>query len=290
MRIEAIVQDVSNRFQQANLYYGHGTDNPDDEAFALVCMALDLPFDEAILDRDLSEQEEQKITALVDKRIQTRKPLSYLTNTAYFVGLPFYVDERVLIPRSPFGELIANQFQPWIQQESVKSILDIGTGSGCMAIAVALMFPDAIVDAVDLSKDALAVAKINCKKFEVEGRVNLILSDVFEQVPQKKYDIIISNPPYVNRGGAKEFPKEYQHEPAMALETKKHALDIVKTILHDASGYLADDGILVVEVGENRELLEKECSDISFIWLDFAFGGTGDVFLLTRVPDKLCKD
>ncbi len=281
MHIETIVQRIANQFQKAGLYYGHGTDNADDEAFALVCMALDLPFDEAILSRDLSDEEQQKVSALVNKRIRTRKPLSYLTNIAYFVGLPFYVDERVLIPRSPFGELIANQFRPWVQTDRVKSILDIGTGSGCMAIAAALMFSNVIVDAADISQEALTVAAVNCKKFEVEDRVNLILSDVFTKIPVKKYDIIMSNPPYVNCGEVKEFPKEYQHEPVIALETNQNALDIVKIILHEAPKYLADGGILVVEIGENRALLEKECPDVPFVWLDFAFGGTGDVFLLS---------
>ena len=188
MRIEEIMQDVSNRFQQANLYYGHGTDNPDDEAFALVCMALDLPFDEAILDRDLSEKEEQKITVLADKRIQTRKPLSYLTNTAYFVGLPFYVDERVLIPRSPFGELIANQFQPWIQPESVKSILDIGTGTGYLLRELSLRYPCALLFGLDISFQMLLKAK------SAERRGQLIQADAEELALKKgRFDLVVSN-------------------------------------------------------------------------------------------------
>lgn len=278
MTIDELIQKVTEQFQSADLFYGHGTDNAADEAFALICYVLDIPFDDA-LDREVTTEEVAKVDEFVARRIKERRPLAYLTHVAYFAGLPFYVDERVLIPRSPFAELIEQRFQPWINPEKVGNVLDMCTGSGCMAIAAAFAFPNAQVDAVDLSADALAVAKMNCERFEIEDRVHLIQSDLFQNLPPKKYDIIMSNPPYVTQGEAQTFPSEYQHEPVRALETEGDALDMVEVILQEAPKYLAKNGILVVEVGDNRAKVEKRFPQHSFIWLELE-RGEGDLFLL----------
>jgi ribosomal protein L3 glutamine methyltransferase len=280
--IGELIEKISGQFKKAKLYYGHGTDNAADEAFALVFQTLKLPFKSTpkIYKHLVAREEEKIIQKFAQRRIRERIPVPYLMHEAYFAGLPFYVDQRVLIPRSPFAELIERKFMPFIKTKSVKAILDIGTGSGCMAIAAALVFPEAKVIATDISKKTLAVAKINCKKFHVEKRVRLIHSDVWKKVPQKKYDIIMSNPPYVGDVEMASLPKEYHHEPDKALRTRENGLKIVLEILKKAKSYLSTHGILVVEVGNSQALLEKRCPKLPFLWLEFSHGG-GGVFLLT---------
>jgi len=272
---------AERRFIQSDLCYGHGTDNPLDEAAYLILGGLSIPFnaDAEILEQTLSYPEVQKIKELVQKRIETRRPVAYLLNQAWFAGLSFYVDERVLIPRSPLAELILEAFSPWLKSSNVKRILDIGTGSGCIAITCATVFPNAVVDATDIDAEALAVARLNAEKHKVSERINLIRSDLFHSLGKEKYDIIISNPPYVPDDEMPTLSPEYQHEPAQALRAGADGLDIAERILSRSHAYLSADGILVVEVGNARAPLETKYPTVPFVWLEFEHGGEG-VFLL----------
>lgn len=264
------------------VYYGHGTDNAYDDMWALIFESLSLPIqsESMFLLSRLTQEEKKILNQQLESRIIKRIPVPYLTHKAYFCGFPFYVDERVLIPRSPIGELIAQQFSPWIEAARVHRILDLCTGSGCIAIACAHAFPDAQVDAVDISEAALEVAEINCEHHGVEDNLTLIQSDCFERVNQFAYDIIVSNPPYVGEEEMQTLPKEYLHEPKLALETEKNGLAIVEKILYSAHEYLSDHGILVVEVGNSEEALVEAYPHVPFTWLEFEKGGHG-VFLLT---------
>jgi ribosomal protein L3 glutamine methyltransferase len=271
-----------SRFNEAGLFYGHGTDNAWDEALALILPTLHLShdIDPALLDARLTTIECEQLSALIQRRATERIPVAYLTHIAWFANLSFYVDERVLIPRSPIAELIENQFEPWIRADNVHTILDLCTGSGCIAIACAKAFPDSHVDATDISSDALAVAKINTLRHEVTDQVTLYQSDIFTETPQKKYDIIVSNPPYVDEIEMAALPAEYKHEPTLGLAAGKDGLFIVLTLLKKASQYLSPHGILIVEVGNSEEALIHQFPDIPFTWLEFQRGG-GGVFLLT---------
>lgn len=276
---------TTSRFNEAGLFYGHGNDTAFNEASQLVLSSLKLPVDdlhEMFLDAKLTATEKQSLLALIKKRIEQRIPLPYLTNEAWFAGLPFYVDERVLIPRSPFAELIDSQFEPWLETpEHVHRILDLCTGSGCIAIALALAF-DAKVDAVDISTDALAVADMNIKMHNLEDQVTSIQSDCWQALkPEQQYDLIISNPPYVGADEMATLPEEYRHEPASALEAADNGLALVKEILLKAADYLSDDGLLFVEVGNSDLAVDKAWPDIAFLWLDFEHGGHG-IFMLTK--------
>lgn len=284
--IDTVFQALSN----SQLTYGHGTDNPWDEAIALVLQAMHLPFNanDKILDRPLTETESQTILSLLDRRIREKIPLAYLTHEAYFAGMSFYVDERVLIPRSPIAELIDNSFAPWIKTENVAAILDMCTGSGCIAIACAKMFPHAKVDAVDLSDEALAVAAINIAKYQVVDKVSLIKSNLFADVPAKQYDIIVSNPPYVSHKEMGALPKEYIHEPDLALRAGDDGLEFVLCILRQAANYLSDHGILIVEVGKAQYALEQRLPKVPFLWFEFEHGGEG-VFMLTAKQLKVAQ-
>lgn len=270
-----------SRFNAANLYYGHGTDNAWDEAVYLVLSTLHLPPDLSpeLLDSTLTTVERRSLCELIFRRINERIPSAYLTKEAWFAGIPFYVDERVIIPRSPLAELIEDGFSPWLDDHNVYAILDLCTGSGCIAIACALAFPESIVDAVDLSADALDVALINVKKHSLQRRVNLIESNLFEKITHE-YDLIISNPPYVSTGEYEWLPQEYSHEPKIALKADGNGLEIVIQIIRESASHLSHDGILVVEVGNTRETLEENYPEIPFLWLDFERGGEG-AFLLT---------
>lgn len=265
------------------LYYGHGTDNAWDDMHALVLGSLSLPFDvdRMLLQARLTNEEKAMLCRQLERRITERVPVPYLTHKAYFCDLEFYVDERVLIPRSPIAELIRYQFSPWVTEEKVVRILDLCTGSGCIAIACCYAFPDALVDAVDISSDALDVAKINCERHGVQDILTLIQSDCFENVPYETYDLIVSNPPYVGHEEMETLPAEYRHEPTLALETENNGLAIVEKILRHAHLYLSDQGILVVEVGNSEEALIAAYPDVPFTWLEFERGGQG-VFLLTK--------
>lgn len=267
-------------FNKAGLSYGHGTDNAFDEAVYLALETLHLPLDqlEPYLDARLTAAERKDVAAIIAKRVKTRKPAAYLTNKAYIQGLPFYVDERVIVPRSFIGELLCNDFT---LAENPATVLDLCTGSGCLAILAAHIFPEAQVDAVDLSPDALAVAKINVEQHGCEDRVNLFKGDLFKPLKGKKYDLIITNPPYVDDDAMKELPAEYRHEPKMALASGDDGLDIVRRILAEASEYLTEGGGLICEIGHGRVLLEEEYPDLEFLWLDTEMS-EGEVFWLTR--------
>jgi ribosomal protein L3 glutamine methyltransferase len=265
------------------IFYGHGSDNANDDILALILSTLSLPVNchEALLHARLTKDEKALLSQNMALRINDRIPVAYITNEAYFCDLSFYVDERVLIPRSPIAELIKNQFSPWIDESRVERVLDLCTGSGCIAIACCYAFPEAIVDAVDISAQALEVAKINLESHELQDVLTLIKSDCYARVPETRYDIIVSNPPYVGADEMLSLPAEYLHEPKIALETEQNGLAIVEKILHQAHDYLTEDGILVVEVGNSDEALIDAYPMVPFTWIDFEQGGHG-VFILTR--------
>ena len=269
--------------EAAHLYFGHGTDNALDEAAFLVLRSLQMPFAVAdqILDQPLPEEQRQHVIDVVNKRILTRKPAAYILGEAWFAGLRFYVDEHVLVPRSPLAELILEQFSPWCRAGEVRRILDIGTGSGCMAIASALAFPGAVVDAIDVSPEALSVARKNVEYHGVQNRVALIQSDLFQELAGRQYDLIMANPPYVDEADFAAMPPEFRHEPAMGLRAGRDGLDIVRRILESAGKHLTENGVLVVETGNSETALTDQYPQVPFLWLEFACGGAG-VFLLTR--------
>lgn len=281
---------IEARFEESGLFFGHGTDNSWDEAVALILHVLKLPPTTGVevLGRPLTSDEAREISRLVDERVHKRLPLAYLIHEAWFAGMPFYVDERVLVPRSPIAELIEAQFSPWIQPDKVHEILDLCTGSGCIAIACSKYFPNAHVDASDISMDALNVANENVKKHLIESKVSLFKSDLFQSIPQKKYDIIVTNPPYVSAHEMSVLPKEYTHEPDLGLAAGADGLDLAVRILDHAGDFLAPDGILVVEVGNSETALADAYPDVPFMWLEFERGG-GGVFLLTAEQVKQFK-
>lgn len=280
--IRDFLRYATSRFNEAGLYYGHGTDNAWDEAIALILPTLHLPFDinPAVLDAHLTEIERKQLFDLIDKRIQARIPVSYLTHQAWFAGLSFYVDERALIPRSPIAELIESQFKPWINPTQVHRILDLCTGSGCIAIACAHYLPETQVDATDISPEALALAKINVLRHKMENRISLHQADLFAGLPKHRYDIIVSNPPYVDAEDMASLPKEYLHEPQIGLAAGHEGLDFALQIIDQANEYLSPQGILVIEVGNSEAALMSAMPDMPFTWLEFERGG-GGVFLLT---------
>ena len=279
-----------SRFNDANIYYGHGTDNAWDEAIALVFDALHLPEEigQQVILSNLTSSEKHKIVELIIRRVRERLPVPYLTNKAKFAGLEFYVDERVLVPRSPIAEMINNQFSPWLYNKPVNRILDLCTGSGCIAISCAYAFEDAEVDAFDISEDALEVAQINIESLGVLDRVFPMQSDLFSAIPKgQHYDLIVSNPPYVDAEDIGDMPDEYRHEPEVGLASGNDGLDLTKRILANAADYLTETGLLVVEVGNSMVHLIEQYPDMPFTWIDFEFGGDG-VFVLTR--DQLVEN
>lgn len=274
-------------FNEAELFYGHGTFTPYDEAVFLVLETLKLPIEqlEPYFEARLLPDEKEKIAALIEKRVMTRKPVPYLLNKMYLRGTPFYVDERVIIPRSYIADLLFEDVTgteyPLIDDTGdIKKVLDLCTGSGCLAILAAQLFTGAQVDAVDISKEALEVAKINVESSWVSDRITLYNGDLFKPLKGKRYDLIITNPPYVDEDDMKDLPREYEHEPRLALAGGKDGLDIVHRILKEAPNYLNEGGRLICEIGYGRHLLEEEYPGISFLWLDTE-NSEGEVFWLT---------
>jgi ribosomal protein L3 glutamine methyltransferase len=273
-----------SRFDEAELAYGHGTTNAWDEAAYLTLWALKIPLShlEVCLDARLVPSEIQRVLALLEKRIKDRVPSPYLTHEAFLGDYKFYVDERVIVPRSFIAELLHEHLAPWVEDPTqVKTALDLCTGSGCLATLMALTFSYAQVDAIDISKPALEVATRNINDYGLADQVRLIESDLFEKVKGERYDLIVSNPPYVNAQSMQTLPEEYLHEPRLALAAGDDGLDIVRRIIEEGADHLTPKGLLVVEIGHNRLALEEAYPDLPFTWLDTS-GGDEHVFLLTR--------
>jgi len=273
----------ASRFNEAKLFFGHGTDNAFDEAAYLTLHTLHLPADTPsfYFDTHLTSIERDKLLRVFKLRVEEHMPAPYITHESWFSGIPFYVDERVLIPRSPIAELIEQGFAPWIDPDDVEKVLDLCTGSGCIAIASSLALPHAQIDGADISDDALAVAHKNVEELGVAGQVNLIKSDLFEALKGRTYDVIVTNPPYVDQPEMDALPEEFRHEPRMALESGADGLDAIKIILAEAASHLNDGGILIAEVGASQPQLEAAFPELPFTWLEFERGGSG-IFLLTK--------
>ena len=282
LSVRELIERSARRLRRARVFFGHGTDNARDDAATLVLHALGLPNDgnNAVYSRRVSAAGRTRAQALLTRRIRERIPAVYLTGITWFAGLPMHVDERVLIPRSPLAELIERQFVPWVDPRQVTRILDVGTGSGCIAVACAKSFPRARVDAVDISPQALEVAEINVRRHRLSRRVQLVRSDHFSAIGARTYDIIVANPPYVGEREMRGLPPEYRHEPRMALAAGRQGMDCVRVILGEAGRHLSPRGILVVEVGNTETAVRRAYRDLPFTWLDFQRGG-GGVFLLT---------
>lgn len=282
LTVRDLIERGAKRLDRAGVFFGHGTDNAIDDAAALVWHALKLPdqFTPRIYDKKVSREEQESAESLIERRIFQRIPAVYLTGQTWFAGMPFNVDPRVLIPRSPIAELIEQRFAPWVDASNVKDVLDIGTGSGCIAIACAAAFPKAQVDASDISPEALEVAASNVRRHRLGKRVRLLISNHFSALDGKTYDIIVSNPPYVGSEEMRSLPPEYGHEPRLALAAGRSGLDSVRVILSEAGRHLKPRGVLVVEVGNTETAVRRAYPKLPFTWLEFERGG-GGVFLLT---------
>lgn len=266
-----------SEFHLAGLFYGHGTDSAWDEAVALTLGALHLPWnvDPGVLDARLLPMERLRIVCLVRARITSRRPLPYLLGEAFFAGFPFTVDERVLIPRSPIAELIEHDFAAWFLDQPPSRVLDLCAGSGCIGIATALYLPTCEVDLVDISPQALEVARINITRHDVGARVRAVESDLFDGLVGRRYDLIVCNPPYVDARDLATMPAEFRHEPSLALGAGSDGLDVVRRILREARAYLVEEGVLILEVGNSDRHLEAAFPDVPFLWLEFDRGGQG---------------
>lgn len=281
--VRDILRFAVSRFNEAGLHFGHGSDNAHDEAAYLILHTLSLPLDmlEPYLDAKLLDSEKEEVLGLIEKRVTERVPVAYLTNQAWQGDYDFYVDERVIVPRSFIYELLGEPLAPWIEHEElVHRALDLCTGSGCLAVQMAYHYPAAEIDAVDLSLDALEVAAINVEDYGLEERINLIHTDLFEGL-EGTYDLIVSNPPYVDAESVEALPQEYLHEPELALGSGSDGLDATREIILHAAKFLNPKGVLLVEIGHNRDVLEAAYPELPFTWLETS-GGDGFVFLLTR--------
>ncbi len=283
-QLDTIVDFVrwgASRFNEAKLYFGHGTDNAVDEALFLVLQALHLQPGLApeLYHARLTDSEKETVLTLFQRRIDERVPAPYLTHEAWFGGLSFYVDERVLVPRSPIAEAIEQQFAPWLDEDATEKILDLCCGSACIAIACAAAFPWAEVDAVDISAEALEVTRINIERHQLQHQVRAIQSDLFAGLDGKRYELIVSNPPYVDAEDMDSMPEEFKREPVLGLTAGEDGLAVVLQILSQAANHLTKNGVLVVEVGNSEEALVNHFPEVPFVWLEFEHGGHG-VFLL----------
>ena len=280
--VQDFIRWTSSQLSLSDVFLGHGTDNPIDEAKQLILatLGLSLYIPTEFYSANLTNDEKQELFAIIQKRISDRVPTPYLTNQAWFCGHSFYIDERVLIPRSPIGELIDNHFQSLLSQPP-QQILDLCTGSGCIGIACAYAFPEAQIDITDISLEALDVAQQNIDLHEMNFQVTPMLSDLFNDIPAKQYDLIVTNPPYVDNEDMGDLPDEFSYEPKLALEAGFDGLDIVKRILRDAIDYLSPQGVLVCEVGNSWVSLQEQYPQVPFNWLEFERGGLG-VFSITR--------
>jgi ribosomal protein L3 glutamine methyltransferase len=274
LRVSALLRETARRFTRAGLHYGHGTHNAREEAAWLISSVLGYLLEEEVDPKNL-----RKIEALVRRRIRERIPLAYLLKEAWLGEHSFHVDKRVIVPRSFIAELLREHMHPWMQKEP-KNALDLCTGSGCLAVLLALEFPDARIDAADLSPAALQVAKINIVEYKLGKRIRTVRSDLFQSVKKRKYDLIVSNPPYVTARSMRKLPKEYRHEPSLALAAGKDGLDLVHRILAEAKQHLMPGGLLVCEIGGNRRALERAYPKMEFVWPETS--DPGSVFLLRR--------
>lgn len=273
-----------SRFEEAEIFFGHGTDNSYDEAVWLVMSALHIPLDtiENFLDARITEQERKYLSSLIERRITERTPTAYLLQEAWLQGFKFYVDERVIVPRSFIAELLQNDLNPWIEfPEMIESAADICTGSGCLGVLLANSFPNATIDVIDISPDAIDVANINIANYGLQDQITAIESDMFTAIKGRTYDLIISNPPYVDAPSMAQLPTEYQREPQLALGSGHDGLDHTHTILREAAKHLNDNGILIVEIGHNRDALLQAYPEVQFVWLEVS-SGDEFVFLLSK--------
>jgi ribosomal protein L3 glutamine methyltransferase len=283
------IERCTRRLHRARVYFGHGTTEARDEAAELVFFAAGIAHSLGVsaYSRALTPRRSLRIEALLQRRISQRIPLPYLTHRAFFAGLELYVDERVLVPRSPIAELVLQRFAPWIDARVVRRILDIGTGSGAIALACAKAFPRARVDAADISAAALQVCRRNIRRLKLSQRVSALRSDYFSAVPQRRYDIIVSNPPYVGSAEMRSLPREYRHEPRLGLASGRDGLDAVRAIFASARAFLKDEGILVVEVGNTEAALLRAFPRLPFVWPRIDMGGGGIFLLRAQALDVL---
>ncbi|MGH1487628.1 MAG: 50S ribosomal protein L3 N(5)-glutamine methyltransferase [Cellvibrionaceae bacterium] len=287
MNIQDCINEGEQLFVQHNLFFGHGTDNAADEALWLVFFQLGISWesDVSVLQKEVSEPDYKKIKTLFKRRVDERIPAAYLAGEAWFAGYPFIVNTDVLVPRSPIAELITNQFSPWLADQHLSSnslkILDLCTGSGCIGITSALMLDTAEVTLSDISTKAIAVAEQNIEKHQLSGRVKAVVSDLFDGITNQQFDLIVSNPPYVDAGDLASMPAEFHAEPELGLASGHDGLDFTRRLLQEASDYLKDDGILICEVGNSWVHLESAFPDVPFVWLEFEQGGHG-VFAITK--------
>lgn len=267
----------TSEFNRRELSFGHGFATAFDEAKFLILHLLALPLDwpDDYLDCVLTDAERKQVIEILQQRVNSRQPVAYITRESWFCGLKFYVDERVLVPRSPIAELIANHFEPWIDSARVGSILDLCTGSACIAIASQYMFEEAEVFASDISRDALEVARINCREHELCDQLTLYESDLFDSIPARKFDVIVANPPYVDAEDMAALSEEFQFEPGIGLAAGDDGLALVDRILSDAGEYLNEQGVLFIEVGNSQQAMMHKYDFLPMTWIDFEFGGTG---------------